>query len=533
MARGLEQLEMIDGIIAHEGVPDERFRAARSSAPLQARSRPILRLRPPMCSSLLAEWRPRLLAFLGRRLHPRDPWGLRATAAGLVVLVGIWFFLGVLEDLVGKDPLVTIDLRLHNTVPLIRSAATTRVMLLVTEFGSAGVLSLLCVGIALVALSHGRRRLAATFLVAIAGTGLLSTTVKALVGYVRPSDAIVAASEASFPSGHVLSGAVVYGLLAALLLGGRGRRGTRAVGVTLLLLLVVGIALSRLYLGVHWPSDVLGSLALALVCLALLLFFLHHAPPLSRIDTFRLPVSPRTLRAAGVAGLVAAAVTAALLALSAPIVAARPAPALRPVELASLLAGLPPDLPRRSEDLAGGPIEPVSLVLIGSEEELLRGFSRAGWTRADRPTPGRVAAEALATLANREDPSAPAMPTYLADQPQAFTFQKPDPAFTGNRHQHDARVWQTTYCVPPACRPLWLATASFDVGVGLSSRPYVPTRRVVPRIDQERLVVRDLRAAGAAEVGTITVPPPTKGTHVAGATFVTDGRAVLLVLPGA
>src|SRR5512140_224542 len=101
-----------------------------------------------------AEWRPRLLAFLGRRLHPRDPWGLRATAVGLVVLVGLWFFFGVLEDLVGKDPLVTIDLRLHNPVPLLRSAATTRVMLVLTEFGSGPVLTLLCVGIALVALAR-------------------------------------------------------------------------------------------------------------------------------------------------------------------------------------------------------------------------------------------------------------------------------------------------------------------------------------------------------------------------------------------
>lgn len=55
-------------------------------------------------------------------------------------------------------------------------------MLALTQFGSTTVLSLLCAGIAVLALARQRRRLAATFLLALAGTGLVSATLKALLG---------------------------------------------------------------------------------------------------------------------------------------------------------------------------------------------------------------------------------------------------------------------------------------------------------------------------------------------------------------
>ncbi|NMM35898.1 MAG: hypothetical protein HHJ09_00070 [Glaciimonas sp.] len=50
---------------------------------------------------------PRTAGLLGHRLNAHDPWGLPATVAGLGILVGLWFFLGVLEDIVAKDPLVS------------------------------------------------------------------------------------------------------------------------------------------------------------------------------------------------------------------------------------------------------------------------------------------------------------------------------------------------------------------------------------------------------------------------------------------
>ena len=82
----------------------------------------------------------------------------------------------------------------------------------------------------------------------------------------------------------------------------------------------------------------------------------------------------------------------------------------------------------------------------------------------------------------------------------------------------------------PDCRPVWVATASFDVGIELSSPLHLPTHRIDPHIDAERaLIVSDLLRAGATELGMIVVVPPLRGTNAAGDPFTTDGRAVILM----
>ena len=124
---------------------------------------------------------PRTTQFVARRFDPLDPWGLPATVAGLFVLLGLWFFLGVLEDVLANDPLAILNVRLHNAVPLFRTTATTWLMLVITQLGSTAVLALLCVGSALLSLASRRPRLAATFMLALIGTGVLSATLKTLI----------------------------------------------------------------------------------------------------------------------------------------------------------------------------------------------------------------------------------------------------------------------------------------------------------------------------------------------------------------
>lgn len=470
--------------------------------------------------------------LLVHRFDPRNPWGLSATLAALVIGAGVWFFLGVLQDIAAKDPLVVLDLRVHNAVPMFRTPGMTRFMVLVTELGGALCLGLLCLGTAFLALARHQARIAATFLLALAATALLTVGLKALFASARPADAIIAIGQGSFPSGHLLSATVVYGLLAALLLESNARNSLRALGVTALVLVIVGIGWSRLYLGVHWPSDLLGSLALALMALAASLFFLNYPARLRWIDGFTLPPGPRACRAAGLTLVCLAAGAAAVLATQARFVPTAPVAAALPIDIALLRHALPAGMPRWSDDLVGGPMEPVSLVLVGSEGELLEVFSRAGWDRADAPTPVRVLQEGIAALRNLPDPTGPATPAFFMDQPQRLTFEKPDSTTPSIRRRHHTRLWPTPYCIEPACRPVWVATASFDVDVEFSPRSHLPTHRIDPAIDMERaLIAADLTAAGARLESIVALTPASRGTNAIGDPFWTDGRALLVVLP--
>ncbi len=475
---------------------------------------------------------PKTVGFFRRRADPRTPWGLQATVAALVILAGAWFFLGVLEDISSRDPLVILDTRLHNAVPLFRTDRMTRSMLIWTELGGAIVLTLLCLGVVLKALANRHRRLGVAFVLALVGTSLVSATLKALFGTARPLEAIIHAQQNSFPSGHMLSGTVIYGLLAATLLASRAGNALRAVGVTLLLLLIVGIGLSRLYLGVHWPSDLLASLALALIVLSVLLFFLHYAPPIRWVDSFPLPQRIGVMQTAGNSLLALALVAAVGLSNQAKIFPVEPPEPTDAVAIEELRVALPAGMARWSEDLLGGRMEPISFVLVGSEKDILGAFDRAGWQRADLPTPVRVLQEGLAALLDRPDPKGPATPAFLNDRPQRVTFEKNAEVTPSIRQRHHTRLWQTQYCVAPSCRPVWVATASFDVGIQLSEGLHLPTHRIDGALDNERAhIAADLVNAGATSVGSISVTPPMNGKNAAGDQFWTDGRALVLVIP--
>ena len=474
---------------------------------------------------------PHLVAFVVRRFDPRDPWGLRATISLGFLLLGAHFLREVVRELVGKDPLMTLDLRLHNSVPLVRSAHVTSFMLALTEFGGPLFLWPFSVGLALLAYAREKRRLAATLLLAIATSSLLSAVIKLMVGHPRPTDSLIREAAMSFPSGHVLGSAIVYGVLASAIMASPLRRSLRAVCVAFLMLLIVGIGLSRLYLGVHWPSDLLGSLAIALSCLACLLFFLHYPAPLGRLETLSLRAPAGLVRSFGAVALACAGVTAVYLFGHAKLLPIGPPQAAQPIAMEDLLVKLPEHMSIRSEDLVGGEMEPVSLVFAGSRDDLQSAFERAGWTLADLPTPVRVVREAIAIATNGLDLSGPATPAYFADRPQTLTFEKPDAVTPGIRHRHHTRIWQTAYCVQAACLPLWVATASFDAGIEVSHRLHLPTHRIDPEIDLERdLIASDLATVGASMVGTLKVLEPSMGTNAAGDTFRTDGRAVVLRL---
>lgn len=90
---------------------------------------------------------------------------------------------------------------------------------------------------------------------------LLQQTLKALVDRPRPvwPDPVDSAHYAAFPSGHAMTATVVCGLLLWLLHHHGAGRVVWRTAVALAVISVVGVGLTRVWLGVHWPSDVLGG----------------------------------------------------------------------------------------------------------------------------------------------------------------------------------------------------------------------------------------------------------------------------------
>jgi undecaprenyl-diphosphatase len=141
-----------------------------------------------------------------------------------------------------------------------------------TALGSTGVLILvvLAVGGFLVMTRKGHAAL--TVLVAVSSGVLLSQTMK--WAYARPRPELVPHGAevftASFPSGHSMMSAVVYLTLGALLARTQSSQSAKVYILLVAVILTVLVGTSRVYLGVHWPTDVLAGWALggvwALIC---------------------------------------------------------------------------------------------------------------------------------------------------------------------------------------------------------------------------------------------------------------------------
>ena len=208
---------------------------------------------------------------LRRRLDPDGRYGLRVTLFAVAfLLVAIPF--GLLLDQVQRSgSLIRIDTsaarHLHDWVR--HSDDLVRELKILTFFGSPLWFYLIVTPAVLWVWRRGHTRLAVFLVVTTLGGGLLDTIVKEAVGRPRPSlvDPVASAHGKSFPSGHAMSSTVAYGALLLVFLPAIGRKYRPAVFAGVVML-VLAIGFSRLALGVHYISDVVGGFVLGLAWLA-------------------------------------------------------------------------------------------------------------------------------------------------------------------------------------------------------------------------------------------------------------------------
>lgn len=130
-----------------------------------------------------------------------------------------------------------------------------------TALGGVAVLTFISLAAVGYLLLQGKRRIALMVVLSIGGGILLSTTLKH--GFDRPRPDLVPHESfvytASFPSGHSMMAAVVYLTLGVLLARAQPQRWLKVYLIVLAVLMMLLVGISRVYLGVHWPTDVLAG----------------------------------------------------------------------------------------------------------------------------------------------------------------------------------------------------------------------------------------------------------------------------------
>ncbi len=239
----------------------------------------LVRITFRFCQPHASSW---LQSFLNwSRLHPAftdtaealaDPKhpeakGLALLATILIFAIGLSTLL--LGALLGGSALAGIDHTVLNALKSLHTPWANHLMLFCTHLADDVVVSILIITVGLFLAMQRHWRTMLYWLAAVAFALLASVALKHGLQIPRPPNQVPELGAYSFPSGHALRAVVLFGFLAVIIARAMRER-WRWLPYSLAGLLIILVSLSRLYLGVHWLSDILGSITLGISWIAIL-----------------------------------------------------------------------------------------------------------------------------------------------------------------------------------------------------------------------------------------------------------------------
>jgi membrane protein DedA with SNARE-associated domain/membrane-associated phospholipid phosphatase len=204
-----------------------------------------------------------IIAFLRERLSPTSYLGLHLTVGLAISAIFAWIFGGITEDILTGDPFVFVDQWVLSHVLYFRTPLVTDLMIIFTQLGGWVVITMGSLIMTTCLLFKRRMNYLMTYIVAILGGNLLFLMLKMAIHRSRPSSetALIKVGGWSFPSGHAVMSVIFYGIIAYFIV-----RSIRSWNLGVLIVMAGGfivfiIGFSRIYLQVHYLSDVLAGYA--------------------------------------------------------------------------------------------------------------------------------------------------------------------------------------------------------------------------------------------------------------------------------
>ena len=200
-------------------------------------------------------WRSRFAS-----LHPKAYLGMHAIGGGLATIALTWLFLAIADEIPEHSALARTDILVQGWIQTHGTEFGEKVFFLVSYLG-ASVLATMVTAVLLWFAWHRNWNRAIAVMLTTSGGLMLSALLKMIFHRGRPETAteFITRKSWSFPSGHSMNSVIAYGFLTVLLLEHvTGHR--RRIGIVMVAAILIGaIGFSRVYLGVHYMSDVAGG----------------------------------------------------------------------------------------------------------------------------------------------------------------------------------------------------------------------------------------------------------------------------------
>ena len=182
----------------------------------------------------------------------------------LITLICLTIFIFLTYKVFNKE-ILELDIKGYNLVNKLISKYITPIVIFITNLGS----SIILIGISILLLILVKnKKIGLSICYNLLFIAILNVILKNIIGRVRPSgNMIIHASGFSFPSGHSMISAAFYGYLIYLIYKNLNNKKVKYLLIFTLSLLIVLIGISRVYLGVHYVSDVIGGFIISIAYL--------------------------------------------------------------------------------------------------------------------------------------------------------------------------------------------------------------------------------------------------------------------------
>lgn len=463
-------------------------------------------------------------AFIKRRTDRKSFSGLPLTLIIIGFVYVLSLFLGIIQDVLASEAIVSADLRITNLLAYFRSPELTKVFLWITLLGKLQVVIGSAIIVSIILWLWKKRDYIIYLWLALAADQVFNYLGKLLIHRDRPANPVYLENSFSFPSGHAMIAVIFYGFLAYILIR-HIKNWKHKVNVFFVCLVVIlAIGFSRLYLGVHYVSDIWGGYLLGFLILTTVTALYEWRRWRKGVSEQEHVAASKKIKMA-TAGLILANIVLYIGFASQyhpPIT-----PSVQtPIQIVDNDLGTyfnEQKIPKYSETLTGSPQEPLGFILLAKDDDvLIQDFEKAGWSLADRVSIRSVAKIARAALLHQQYLNAPMTPSFWNTVVNDFGFEKPTQANNVDERHH-IRIWKTN--LRQGDLTVYVATASLDTAI-----KWLVTHRISPDIDTEKSFVRDsLQLANTVEsVGEIQFVDPVLGQNFSSDAFFTSGKLYVI-----